>query len=80
MGSGPATSTGGPLSAESGPGTAHPGEVELVHYIRGTLDRGHAAALLAHCLLCAMCGRRLDLRLRDERPPAPSGTLSVPPE
>jgi len=34
----------------------HPGSLELRHYARGTLERGHASAVLAHCVLCADCG------------------------
>ncbi len=56
----------------------HPGEVELVHYARGTLARGHAAAVLAHCLLCSECSVRLGRLLArdlltaraDDDPPA----------
>jgi anti-sigma factor ChrR (cupin superfamily) len=58
----------------------HPGDIELVHYVRGTLDGGHAAALLAHCLLCAACGQRLDMRLRAEHRPTSRESGSAPVE
>jgi hypothetical protein len=41
------------------PGQVHPGEVELTHYVRGTLARNHADAVFAHCILCVACGQRL---------------------
>jgi len=34
----------------------HPAEIELRHYVRGTLASGHAVAVLAHCILCTDCG------------------------
>lgn len=37
----------------------HPAELELRHYLRGSLDPGHAVAVLAHCLICADCLARL---------------------
>lgn len=41
----------------------HPGELELAHYLRGTLPRGHASAVFAHALLCLQCQQRLELLL-----------------
>lgn len=41
----------------------HPAELEMRHYVRGTLSTGHAAAVLAHCLVCAECALRLTLAL-----------------
>ncbi len=37
----------------------HPGPLELLHYVRGTLASGHAAVILAHCLVCDTCASRL---------------------
>ena len=33
----------------------HPGPLELSLYVRGTLEPGHAATILAHCLICDGC-------------------------
>jgi len=51
----------------------HPAEIELRHYVRGTLASGHAVAVLAHCILCTDCGQRLEERLR-QGVPGPSTT------
>ncbi|HJO02973.1 MAG TPA: hypothetical protein QGG47_03245 [Acidobacteriota bacterium] len=49
-------------------GALHPAELELRHYVRGTLASGHAVAILAHCLICRDCGRRLEERLGQSAP------------
>lgn len=36
-------------------GPLHPGPVELEQYLRGRLDPGHAAAILAHAASCRRC-------------------------
>lgn len=51
----------------------HPAEIELRHYICGTLASGHAVAILAHCILCVECGQRLEERLH-LGVPGPSAT------
>jgi len=38
----------------------HPGELELSHYLRGTLASDHAALILAHSALCSSCSERLE--------------------
>lgn len=48
-----------------GSSSSHPSELEFTHYLRGTLARGHAAALFAHTLLCVRCRERLESQLAD---------------
>ncbi len=45
------------------PDSLHPGELELAHYLRGTLPRGHASAVFAHSVLCGLCQRRIEALL-----------------
>lgn len=44
-------------------GCDHPGNLELRHYARGSLQRDHAAAILAHAVSCPPCAARLSLLL-----------------
>ena len=37
----------------------HPQDLEFRLYVRGSLQRGHAMALLAHCLVCRDCKSQL---------------------
>ena len=37
----------------------HPQDLEFRLYVRGSLQPGHAMALLAHCLVCEDCKSRL---------------------
>ena len=37
----------------------HPQDLEFRLYVRGSLEPGHAMALLAHCLVCNGCKSRL---------------------
>lgn len=43
----------------------HPSELEFAHYLRGTLEPGHAATLFAHTLLCHRCREQLESQLAD---------------
>ena len=60
------------------PNWLHPGELELAHYLRGTLPRGHASAIFAHSVLCERCQQRLEsLLVNGPRALLPSGLRRV---
>ncbi|NKB88579.1 MAG: hypothetical protein GKS06_10195 [Acidobacteria bacterium] len=54
-------------------GELHPGRVELVRYVHGTLGGSRAAAVFAHCALCPWCTARLEHMLRASPQPVPAG-------
>lgn len=52
----------------------HPGPVELIQYVRGGVAPGHAAAILAHCVVCDGCNAELGRLIRSQaRRPVGSG-------
>ena len=61
--------------------TLHPSELEFAHYLRGSLARGHAAALFAHTLLCQPCRDLLEAQLAEGqlvRVPGPGSRTEEP--